>query len=191
MRIVALIAYMFASPFLSAQGRSDCIKGTVINSTITSLDLCAPDGYGRSILELRTFHNDRLVQRLQTTSEPIIFTTNSRRTKITIRGKFNDRNVLTVNGRQIQLFFDRPFRGGEIGQPYTTHFHWHLGRRHLIWPLLKTLCDQKAAPLLGEPFGLSNRQLKKVIEFAKSRLAFYRGDCQLERLYDHHADVVQ
>ncbi len=187
----ALIACMFASPLLPAQDRSDCIKGTVINSSITSLDLCVLDGYARYILELRTFNKPRLMHKLQTTSSAIVFTENLSGTEITIRGKFRGKHVLALNGEHIELFFDRPFRGGEIGQPYTTHFHSQLGRRHLIWPLLKTLCEQNAAPLLGEPFGLSYRQLKKVIEFAKSRLAFYRGDCQLERLYDHHADVVQ
>ena len=163
--------------------REDCIKGIITNSDITSMDFCAIN-YSRQVLELRLFSEKRVVSRSQATFEPVSIVQVSRNTiKIIIGNQIV--KIRSRNKKRVLLNFDRPFRGGELGFPHHQGvFYPYTSSRNGLWGLLESVCLGKSSYDVTNVKGLSAKAFREISSFARTRFAFYKGNCKLAPLYE-------
>ena len=81
---------------------------------------------------------------------------------------------------KVELFFDRPFRLEELGYPVQTKFSKNVNP---LWELLDEVCRTKKALGKPEAYGLTKRELRRAVQFAKQRFIFYKGNCNMKLLY--------
>jgi len=182
-----LLLYLLPLKLMAAPiERYDCINGTVTNSKISSLDLCALN-WARQILELRLLNRDRLISSSLATFEPIDIKQVS---KILIKIRIGNQTIKirASNSEGVLLSLNRPFRGGELGFPHQGIFYPYTNSRNGLWGLLESVCHGKSKYDVTKVKGLSPKAFREVSRFARSRFVFYKGNCNLAPLYEQESD---
>jgi hypothetical protein len=105
----------------------------------------------------------------------------------TLNGFVRQIEFAALSGEKINVKLDRPFRDGELGYPYLGQFHETSGNRQKLFELLKLICEKKHVKN-AKQYGLTSRQVREIVRYAKPRFALYHGSCDLASLYPVEAN---